>query len=425
MKILLINKYHYYRAGPETVYLKTAELLEAHGHKVFFFSMHHPENLPCETDEFFVPYVELTTQHSILNQIKIAGRIFYSFKARRNLSNLLNRYPIDMAHLHDICYHISPSILHELKKRNIPVVMTLHDLKMVCASYYMFAAGKICEACRNGRYYMAIRNRCVKDSLAKSILAALEMYLHHKILDIYNNVDIFISPSLFLKKKLEETGFKKKIIHLPNFFDLHENESLNKEENVNSGKKNSITYIGRLSYEKGLITLLDAAKLLLAKGEKIQINIIGDGPLMNELQERVKMEQINNVRFLGYVKHEDLYKEIKKSLAVVLPSECYENNPLSVIEAFALRKPVIGSRRGGIPELVKDYERGLTFEPGNPEDLCSKIEFFIGNPDKAEMMGEKARAFVEKELNSEKHYQGLMEIYKQALENSKSGGRKQ
>ncbi|MBI5056294.1 MAG: glycosyltransferase family 4 protein [Nitrospirae bacterium] len=425
MRILLVNKYHYYRAGPEAVYLKTAELLKSHGHRVVFFSMHHPENLPSETDEFFVPYLELTAQHSILNQVKIAGRILYSFNARRNLSNLLDKYPIDIAHLHDICYHISPSIIYEFKKRNIPVVMTLHDLKMICAAYYMFADGKICEACQGGKYYMAIRNRCVKESLAKSILAASEMFLHHKILDVYNNVDIFIAPSIFLKKELGKMGFKKKVIHLSNFIDLNEDEELNQEEDIHGVPAKSVVYIGRLSYEKGLITLLEAAKLLLDRGEQVQINIIGDGPLKDELQEKVRLERISNVRFFGHMKHEDLYNEIRKSLAVVLPSECYENNPMSVMEAFALRKPVIGSRRGGIPELVKDFERGMTFEPGDPEDLVSKIEYILNNRDKLKMMGEKARMFAEYELSPGKHYQSLMEIYKQASENLQIGGKYQ
>lgn len=415
MNILLVNKYHYYRAGPETVYFKTAEVLEAHGHKVVFFSMQHPENLPCETEGFFMPYIELTGQHSILDQLRITGRILYSFDAKENLSKLLDKYPVDIAHLHDICYHISPSILHELKQRRIPVVMTLHDLKMVCTSYYMFAGGKICEACRRGRYFTAIIRRCVKDSVAKSAIAALEMYLHHTILDIYDNVNIFISPSLFLKKKLEEKGFNKEIVHLYNFFDL-DKQGANANESISDGKKNTIAYIGRLSPEKGLITLLNAAKLLMNKRKKVQINIIGDGLLMNKLQEKVRVEQINNVRFLGYMKHEDLYKEIRKSLAVVLPSEWYENNPMAILEAFALGKPVIGSRLGGIPELVEDYERGLTFEAKNPEDLIFKVQYLVENHGKALEMGRKAKLFVEQELSSEKHYSRLMKIYKDILE---------
>ncbi len=157
--------------------------------------------------------------------------------------------------------------------------------------------------------------------------------------------------------------------------------------------------------------MLEAAKLLLAKRKKVRINIIGDGPLKTELQEKVRLEQINNVSFLGYIKHKDLFKGIKEGLAVVLPSECYENNPLSVIEAFALGKPVIGSRIGGIPEIVKDHERGLTFEPGNANDLCEKIEFFTDHIDRAMIMGKNARIFVEQELNSEKYYSNLMKIY--------------
>lgn len=398
------------------MYLKTAELLESHGHSVVFFSMQHPRNLPCETDEFFMPYLELTTEHGILNKIRIAGRILYSFKARKNLSDLLDKYHVDVAHLHDIGYHISPSILHVLKKRNIPIVMTLHNLRMVCASYHMFAGGEVCEACCNGKYYKATVKMCVKDSFAKSLLAVLEMYLHHKILNIYDNVDVFIAPGLFLKKKLQESGFKKRMLHLPNFFTFYDKEGYGKEDNTNDNKKTSIAYVGRLSHEKGLITLLDAAKLLQRRGSKILVNVVGDGQMMNELRDKVAVERISNVRFLGYLKHENVYREIKNNLAVVLPSECYENNPLSVLEAFALGKPVIGSRRGGIPELVKDHERGVTFEPGNPEDLAAKIEFLVNNPDKAELMGKKARDHVEKELNAEKHYQGLMEIYEQAAE---------
>lgn len=417
MKILLVNKYHYYRAGPETVYLKTAELLKNYGHDVVFFSMHHPENLPCETKEYFVPFVDLTAHHSLFDKIKIAGRILYSFKAKRNLSRLLDRYQIDVAHLHDICYHISPSILHALKKRRIPIIMTLHDLKMVCTAYYMFVDGEICEDCCAGRYYNAVIKRCVKGSLLKSAIAMSEMYLHHAILDIYNIVDIFITPSAFLKKKLSDMGFEKKVVHLPNFFDIEWVKTAYKESK-DVKMNNSFAYVGRLSPEKGLHTILDAAKFLQLKGKDVYIKIIGEGPLREELNKRIRSEHIANVNFLGHLKHEELYCEVKRSLAVILPSECYENCPLSVIEAFAIGKPVIGSRLGGIPELVKDNERGITFEPRNPKDLCSRMEFFMNNPDMVEMMGNKAKDFVIKKLNPQEYYNGLVEIYQKAIKNS-------
>ncbi|MBI4680352.1 MAG: glycosyltransferase family 4 protein [Nitrospirae bacterium] len=406
MNILQINHSHYFRGGTAAVYFKTAELLKSHGHKVIFFSMHHPKNLQCETSEFFVPYADLNARQ----------RMLYSFKAKRLLSELLDKYHVDIAHLHNIYHTISPSILHELKKRKIPVVMSVHDPKLVCGSHNVYVDGKVCDACSGGKHFMAVIKKCVKDSYAKSALAALEMYLHHSILDIYDNVDIFIFTSLFFMEKFKEMGFKKEGVYLPNFIDLQnlrEFEVKFKDNKGNSG--NYVIYVGGLLEDKGLLTLLDAAKLLYRAGEKIEIKLSGDGPSRGQLHEKARAEKIDNVKFLGYIKYEDLCREIKNSLAVILPAENYENNPISIIEAFALGKPVIGSRLGGIPELVVDNERGLTFEPGNPQDLSSKIKYLLNNSDKAVEWGANARKYIEHELSSDRHYEKLMEIYGQAI----------
>jgi len=409
MNILHINKFHYLRGGSEVVYFGTANLLEHHGHKSLYFSMHHPDNLPCETSNYFMPYVDLVSSNGMISQIKTAGRILYSLDAKKRLSDLLNKYHIDIAHLHNIHHQISPSILHELKKRKIPVVMTLHDYKMACASYSMLANGRPCEACSGGRYLNAFKNKCVKESMPKSALATLEMYLHHKVLDIYSNVDIFISPSLFLKNKLKEMGFKKEIIYLPNFIDIKKFETIRKDNNE---RDNSVVYFGRLSTEKGLWTLLKAVKKIQ---REVKLKVIGEGSLRKELVEWVNRESIVNVNFLGYMKGEQLYKEIIKSKAVVMPSEWYENNPMSVLEAFALGKLVIGARIGGIPELVKDGETGVTFKPGDAEDLNEKIGIILADSSLLIKMGGNALRFVETELNPEKHYQKLMEIYQMAM----------
>ena len=418
LTVLHINKFHYLMGGSASVYFGTADILEKHGHNSFYFSMRHPDNLPCETAEFFVPYKDLDKAKDIRSQIKAAGNILYSLKARRLLSRLLDRYPVDIAHIHTIHRQMSPSILHELKKRKIPIVMTLHEYKMVCSACNLLFHEKPCEACAGGRYFNSIKLRCVKDSHVKSALAFVEMYLHHKVLDIYKNVDIFISPSFFLKKKHEEMGFKKEIVYLPNFIDIKKFEKFKFEEKTTKSDNSiSIVYFGLLEPWKGLLTLLEAAKLISYKhkNREIEIKIIGDGPMREKLEEKVKVEGIRNVRFLGYMKGEDLFQEIKNASAVVLPSEWYENCPMSVIEAFALGKPVIGARIAGIPELVKDDETGLTFESGNPEDLSSKIEYILDNPDKATIMGENARAFVEQKLNSERYYERLMKIYRLAI----------
>jgi glycosyltransferase involved in cell wall biosynthesis len=228
-------------------------------------------------------------------------------------------------------------------------------------------------------------------------------------LHIYDEIGIYISPSKFLKNKVSEMGFKHEVVYMPNFVALEEFRP------SYESSEESIVYAGRLSYEKGIATLLDAMK-----GLDIKLKIIGDGPLGDEYKSKAEREHINNVHFLGYRKNADLQHEIKKSLLLVIPTECYENNPRTVIEAFALGKPVVGARIGGIPELVRDWETGITFEAGNVNDLRDKIRSMLQNRERLREMGKRAREFVEKELNPETHYHMLMEIYKKAINKSKS-----
>jgi len=413
LNVLHINKFHYLRGGADAVYFNTAKILEDHGHRSLFFSMHHPYNLPCETSNYFTSCVDLdATTNSIINQIKASVRILYSFEAKRRLSDLLNKYKVDIAHLHNITRYLSPSVIHVLKERKIPVVMTLHGYDLLCATHRMVVDGRPCEACKERKFFNIIRKKCIDGSFKKSALAILEMYLHHTILDIYNKIDVFISPSIFLKNKFSAMGFKKEIIYLPNFVDIKKFEHFK----AGGAEENTIVYFGMLLPEKGLWTLLKVAKRLNTNtSSAVKINIIGDGPLRKQLEERVKSDEINNIRFLGYMKGESLFKEIEKSMAVVLPSEWYENNPLSVIEAFALGKPAIGARIGGIPELIKDGETGFTFESGNVNDMEDKILHLLRNPDESKRMGKMAKRFVENELSPDKYYEKLIDIYKSIL----------
>jgi len=323
---------------------------------------------------------------------------------------------------------MSPSILHELKKRKIPIVMTLHEYKMICPSFNLLNHGKLCDACSGGKYFNAIKLRCIKDSLLRCGLAAVEMYLHHNILDIYKNADVFISPSQFLKNKHKEMGFRREIVHLPHCIDVQEFDKLIlKGKDFRNDKVVTIVYFGRLYYGKGLFTLLNAVKRLsnAYKEKEIIVKIIGDGPIREELQEKAKTNGMKNIRFLGFLKSEKLFQETNNALTVVVPSECYETFSLQVIESFAMSIPVVGARIGGIPELVKDNKTGLTFESGNSEDLCSKIKYMICNPDKASEMGKNARTFVEQELNAEKHYEKLIQLYQKAMiKNSRIANKK-
>ncbi len=405
MRILLINKFLYLRGGDAISTISTGGLLRSKGHEVVFWGMDHPLNPPDYSyKQYFVPYVDLNNASGIRDRFKIAINMLYSVEAKRRLEKLVLIYKPDIVHLNNFAHQISPSILHVTYKYNIPVVMTMHDYKTICPTYSMLRKGKTCERCKDGRYYQCFMNRCTKDSYTKSLLNTVEMYLHQKLLRLYDLIDIFISPSMFMKSKCAGMGRPDRIVSLPHFIDI--SKYCPKYEST----EQSIVYFGRLSHEKGLLTLIRAMRNIPGTSLKI----IGEGPLKNDLESEVLSLNLENIEFLGYKSGEELRKEISNSKFVVFPSECYEVFGLTVIESFALGKPVIGSRIGAIPELVKDNETGLTFEPNNPEDLSAKVKELLNSPERIVEMGKNARAYAERELNSEKHYTGLMEIYERA-----------
>jgi len=274
---------------------------------------------------------------------------------------------------------------------------------MVCPVYTLMRNGHTCERCHHKKFYHCTIGLCCKNSFAKSLLNTLEMYLHHNWLHVYDIVDIFISPSEFLKNKLLELGFKGEIVHLPNVVDTaHFVPSF-------SWEKETIIYFGRLSKEKGIYTLLQAMENL-----PVECQIYGEGPEKEKILQWIKEKRLDNVKLYGHVSHKELKEKVQRAMFVVLPSEWYENNPLSVLEAFSLGKPVIGARIGGIPELVKDTETGLTFEPGNVVDLRKNILYLLNNSEKIRNLGENARQLVEQNYAPEIHYKKLMKAYSTA-----------
>jgi glycosyltransferase involved in cell wall biosynthesis len=360
------------------------------------------DNLPSEYAEFFVSNLDFNGTDGLRGKLKAAGRILYSFEAKANISRLLARERPDIAHLHNICHQISPSIIDELKGRGVPVVMTLHDYKLTCPAYTLLSNGSICDDCAGGRFYKAFTKNCIKGSRLKSALSVIEMYLHHRVLRLYDKVDFFISPSRFLMDKTREMGFEGRIVHLPNSVDASALEPSFAAED------RTVVYFGRLSTEKGVGTLIEAAA-----GLNVKLNIIGDGPERARLE--AKSARADNIRFLGYKKGNELHEEIKRSMFVVIPSVWQENNPRSVLEAFALGKAVVGARIGGIQELVRDGETGMTFEPGDVADLREKIVTLATDDRKFVKMGRTARGYVEREFNTEIHYWELMNIYTEAI----------
>lgn len=404
MKILLINKFLYLKGGDAISTLTTGKILSENGHQVVFWGMDHPDNPPYAYADLFVSHVDFEASGGLSFKARTAMNILYSFEAGKKMAALLKKFQPDVVHLNNFAHQIGPAILDVIKKYKIPVLMTMHDYKMVCPTYSMLCKGEVCEKCKNGRFYHCGINRCTKGSLFKSMVNVAEMYLHHRVLHIYDKIDLYISPSRFLKDKVEEMGLKSEVVYLPNCVDVAGFEA------GFEWQEKSIVYVGRLSHEKGVETLIDAVKGI----PELRLKIIGDGPLTGILEEKIRNENIGNVSFLGYRTGNDLHDEIRKSMFLVIPSEWYENNPLIVIEAFALGKPVLGADIGGIPELVSDWETGLCFRSCDVGDLREKLRLMLENKDRFKKMGRTAREYVETYLNSDIYYTKLTALYEKA-----------
>jgi glycosyltransferase involved in cell wall biosynthesis len=405
MKILLINKFLFPKGGDAVYTLNLGKLLLSKGHRVMYWGMQHPENPEYEFSEYFVANVDYSRPGWMGRKIVTAFNMLYSLEAKKRIEKLIKREKPDIVHLNNFAHQISPSILDVFKRYKIPVVMTMHDYKLVCPAYSLLCKGKPCEQCARGAYDKCFWNKCVKNRRLKSLLSTIEMYLHHKILKIYNCVDVFIAPSRFLKDKLAEMGFQHPVECIPNFLDQNAFRAEYKWE------KRSIVCFGRLSHEKGLFTLIKA----MSGFPDVTLTMIGEGPVKADLKAFAADAGITNVVFPGFVVGEELKNIIRSSMFAVIASECYDNNPLSVLEAFALGKPVVGSCIGGIPEMILDNVTGLTFEAGNVQDLREKIKYMLDHPGEIETMGRNARSFIEEKRNAEEYYKNIMAIYNRCL----------
>jgi glycosyltransferase involved in cell wall biosynthesis len=405
LKILFLNNYNYLRGGSERVFFEEMRMLEAAGHEAAVFSRVHELNVSSVFSDYFPPAIHTERLEISTKAFCTVKELIYSNKARSCLRKVISEYKPDIAHAHNIYGRLSASVLDELRDHGIPTVMTLHDFKLLCPSYLMLNKGAICEQCKGGNYHRAVVNKCLKGSYIASAVYALESWLNH-ILKKYDSVRYFISPSGFLRDKCIEFGWPAdKIIHVPNFVDT---------QTIYPSEKPGryLLYLGRLSREKGVGTLLAA---LGGLGTDTPLVVVGDGPERANLESSASERNLN-VKFTGYQSGPALTEAMAQAQAVVMPSEWYENAPLSLLEAFAYGKPVIGARIGGIPEMIDDGVNGFLFDSGNANDLKDKIATFFALPEKKLIeMGRASRAKVEEQYSAEIHYTYLMRVYSAAL----------
>jgi len=415
MKILQINKFFFLKGGSERYFFDLSELLSQKGHGISILSTNHPNNFPYFEKDDFVEYNDFSKTEGIWKDSKKIIRIFWNREAAKKLEKLIKKEKPDIAHLHNIFSHLSPSIIYTLKKHNIPIVMTLHDYKMFCPNYKFFSQGKPCFDCiKRNNFRSCLNKRCIKNSWSKSLIGYLEGKWQKDFLKIIDKIDIFLAPSLFIRKKAISAGLPaKKIIHLPNFID---NEFLNNKKIKNEfNPQKYILYFGRLSEEKGIDLLIKSYLENSVKLSKWIIKIAGEGPEQDRLKKLNK--RYKQIEFLGKKKIEELKKIISQSYLIIVPSIWPENFPYSILEGMGLGKVVLSARIGGMSEMIEHKETGLLFNPGDIIDLTKKINWAIDNPKKIKEIGIKAQKEILNKYNSEKHYNKLIKIYEQIKNN--------
>ena len=365
MKILLIDVYNYNKGGAETVCFNTGKMLEAHGHKVIYFTLKWAENKPSPYSKYFPESKE--TRRGPLKQIKNMVNYFYHFEAAKKIEQLILDEKPEIAHIHLIWGQITPSIFPVLKKYNIPILFTVHDYRIVCPAYtFRNGKGQICEECQGKYFYKCFTNSCCKGSKLMSMVMAAEQYFRNKFFNPAQFIDGFIYVSNFAKNIQEK--YMPAVKSTPNIILYNFSTSII-QKGKSTPKDKYFLFFGRLSYEKGLKTLLTAFKDI----PECKLKVVGTGPKEEELKQFVLKTNMQNVDFLGYKQGKELSDLVYNAYFVVVPSEWYENNPMTIIEAYSVGTPVIGAKIGGIPEIVDDGKTGFQFTSANVEELKAVI----------------------------------------------------
>lgn len=361
-RVLLVNKFYYPRGGDCVVTLNTERLLRAHGVDVGVYAMQYPHNVESQFSRYFASQISL--DGGLGAKFKALKRIMGLGDIKRSMARVLDDFKPDVVHLHNVHSYLSPVVAQMAHNRGIKVVWTLHDYKLLCPAYTCLREGKPCEQCFGSNKHPVVEHRCMKGSLAASAIAWLEAKRWCRSV-LEQNTDAFICPSQFMASKMAQGGFEQsKLQVLCNFVDPTKLEQFKAMPSLPQ-RDDYYCYVGRLSPEKGVTTLLQAAALL-----RREARVAGAGPQGDEL--RSDFAQFPNINFLGQLDAHGVSQLLSRARFSVVPSEWYENNPLSVIESLCSGTPVVGSQIGGIPELI-DSGCGVTYRAGDAKALCDAM----------------------------------------------------
>ncbi|MBN1391368.1 MAG: glycosyltransferase family 4 protein [Sedimentisphaerales bacterium] len=384
MKVCIVHNEYGKFSGEESAVGCISELLKHHGHEVVRFTRNSSE----------IPNMRFGKLNAFFSGI-------YSPASRRQMRKIIRDYQPDIIQIQNLYPLISPSVILEARKHKIPIVMRCANYRLVCPNGIFLSKGRICEKCSRGREYNCLLNNC-ENSFFKSLGYFLRNWFARYMRFYKDNVIMYCCLTEFQKQKLINEGFDaERIAVIPNMV-----AGSNIEPSDEIG--DYVGFVGRVSPEKGIDTLVKAAEIL----PEIRFKLAGDYDGLPKLVKNAP----DNCEFLGPVKQENIFDFYKGTRFVVLPSVCYEGFPMVLVEAMLSAKPVIASKIGGIPEIVEDGKTGLLFEPGNSKELSDKICYLWARPELCRKMGKAGREKALREYSPERYHQRLMHVYKKAME---------
>jgi glycosyltransferase involved in cell wall biosynthesis len=390
MNILTIHNTYQQPGGEDVVVTQETRLLEERGHRV---SIYQRSNHEIETLSF-------------VQKLGLIGRMVSANDTRLAVRELLRNLRPDVVHIHNTFLMVSPSVYEVCQEEDVPVVQTLHNYRLLCPASTLYRDGAVCDECITGSLLRSVQHACYRDSHAMSAAIAFLLQTHRSRQTWSRGIDAYIAISRFVKDKFVQSGFAAEKIYVkPNF--------VGPDPGERPCPGDYALFVGRLSQEKGLATLLEAWQRL---SSSVPLLIAGDGPMRHDLETQVAENKLSMIRFVGRLGREEVCDAMKKAAFLVVPSVWQEPFGLIVAEAFACGTPVLGARIGAIEEMVDDQVTGLYFSPGNPEALAEKVAWAWGHLLELAAMGKAARKVYGDRYTANDNYDLLMNIYDRAIE---------
>jgi glycosyltransferase involved in cell wall biosynthesis len=384
MKILFIHDFYQNFGGEDAVALSEMRLLQEQGEEVIPYTRDNQE----------------IKEYRLWQKLVLPAQVIYSRRTRTELSELVEKHRPDVAYIHNFFPLISPSVYSALRSLGVPSVQVVHDFRMLCPNGLFYTEGQVCERCKHGNFLHAVRHCCYRDSYLASAIASLTIGLH-RIAGVLDKIDGYICLTEFTRQKLLEVGVaSEKLFLKPNFIDATQVSPC-------PGGGDYALFLGRLSPEKGLWTLIQAFEQL----PDLPLKIAGTGPLEDDLRQYLSRRKLHHIELVGFKSGREKWELLRGSAFVVVPSEWYETFCLVALEAYAAGKAVLASRLGSLLYVVEQGKTGLLFEAGNPGDLAAKAGEMMGCPQDLELMGNYGRQLAETKYGPEQNYRVLMDIF--------------